>query len=96
MRRKFLHLTLFAACLLAAPLGTASADVQCPEGKTWSGTCVRAGLAASMRQNAIVFAQPKISLQAYPILPTEDWFYHYPHQLIPNLGKPAPAFLKSP
>jgi hypothetical protein len=96
MRCKFIHLTLLAAGLLAATPMTARADVQCPEGKTWSGACVRPGLAATMRESAIVFAQPKISLQAYPILPVEDWLYRYPRQLIPNLAKPAPAYLKSP
>ena len=100
MRSKLFGMMVFAACAVAvSPAGAQSpqaTQTKCPEGRTWDGTCVNAGLARSMRQAAIIFAQPKISEQAYPVLPIEDWLYHYPHQLIPNPAKPAPAFLKSP
>jgi hypothetical protein len=56
----------------------------CREGRTFSGECVNAGLAESMRQTAIIFSQPKLSQTAYPVLPGEDWLYRYPNQLIPD------------
>jgi hypothetical protein len=49
-----------------------------------------------MRQTGIVFAQPKISRTTLPILPSDDWSYRYPHQLIPDQSKAAPAFSFSP
>jgi hypothetical protein len=96
MRRKVFCLMVLASCALAASADIAAAQTKCPEGKTWDGSCVRPDLAQSMRQSSIVFAQPKISQQAFPILPIEDWFYRYPNQLIPDPSKSAPAFLKSP
>jgi hypothetical protein len=96
MRRKVFCLIVLTACALAAVVDIASAQRKCTEGRALDGSCVRPDLAQSMRQSAIVFAQPKISQQAFPILPIEDWFYRYPNQLIPDPSKPAPAFLKSP
>jgi hypothetical protein len=64
----------------------------CREGRAISGECVNAGLAESMRQTAIIFSQPKLSLTAYPVLPGDDWLYRYPNQLISNpLLPPARA-----
>jgi hypothetical protein len=64
-----------------APLA-ANAQGKCPEGKTASGECVNPGFADSMRQAALIFAQPKISFTAFPVLPVQDWMYRYPNQLI--------------
>jgi hypothetical protein len=92
MRRIILMSLLTAvSCLLLLPT-TANAQVKCPEGKTASGDCVNPGLAAAMRQTAIIFSQPKISQTAFPILPLQDLIYRYPHQLIPSPLKPAPAW----
>jgi hypothetical protein len=74
----------------------AMAQARCPEGKAFNGNCVNRGLATSMRQTSIVFAQPKISQTAFPVLPGLDLLYRYPHQLIPDPLKPAPAFAPSP
>ena len=67
----------------------------CREGRTLSGECVNAGLAESMRQTAVIFSQPKLSLTAYPVLPGDDWHYRYPNQLIPDPllppARPAPS-----
>src|SRR6185312_10759097 len=81
--------------LLVVP-AAAMAQARCPEGKAFNGNCVNPGLAASMRQTSIVFAQPKISQTALPVLPGLDLLYRYPHQLIPDRLKPAPAFAPSP
>jgi hypothetical protein len=96
MRHKVFCLMALTACALAASANIAAAQTRCTEGRALDGTCVRPDFAQSMRQSAIIFAQPKISQQAFPILPIEDWFYRYPNQLIPDPSKPAPAFLKSP
>jgi hypothetical protein len=45
-----------------------------------------------MRQTGIIFSQPKLSFTAYPVLPSSDWLYRYPNQLIPDPLKPAPTF----
>ena len=50
----------------------------CPEGRTFSGECVKADLAQSMRKQTIVYTQPKFSYSAPPILPIEDWAYYLP------------------
>jgi len=86
--------SLIAALLLAPE--AASAQAKCPEGKAFDGKCVNPGLSASMRQTSILYAQPKISQTAFPILPSLDLIYRYPHSLIPNPLKPAPAFAPSP
>jgi hypothetical protein len=96
MRSKVFWLIVLTSSALAAAADVAAAQTKCTEGKALDGTCVRPDLAQSMRQSAIVFAQPKISQQAFPILPIEDWFYRYPNQLIPDPSRPAPAFLQSP
>ena len=38
-------------------------------------------------QAAVIFSQPKISLTAYPVLPSADRLYRYPNQL--NPGQPT-------
>lgn len=75
----------------------AQAQQPCAEGRTASGDCVRPGLAAGLRQTAIIFAQPKISETAYPVLPNADRAFRYPNQVIsapwriaPCCGPPVP------
>lgn len=58
-------------CAVACP-SIAAAQQKCPEGRSANGTCVNPGLITSARQTSIVFAQPKISQTAFPILPAED------------------------
>jgi hypothetical protein len=49
-------------------------------------------VAYRLRQQSIIFSQPKISQTAFPVLPADDLLYRYPHQLIPTPLKPAPAW----
>lgn len=86
-------LTVICILLLSA---AGSAQVKCPEGRSWTGGCVNPALAATARHLAIIFSQPKISRTAFPILPTEDHHSRYPNQLIPNPARPSPAFSVSP
>ena len=65
--------TVWAALLCAAlSPAVAAAQQKCPEGRAAGGACANPGLIAAARQTAIVFAQPKISQTAYPVLPIED------------------------
>jgi hypothetical protein len=80
-----------AAAGLVIFSGGADAQVRCPEGKTFTGACVNPGLANILRQTAIIFAQPKISYTAYPVLPSGDGGYRYPNQLNPDPAKPSPT-----
>jgi hypothetical protein len=89
------HLTiacmLSAVCWIGLVPTPASAQTKCIEGKTRSGVCVNPLLAAVMRRTAIIFAQPKISRTAFPVLPSADRAYRYPNQLIPNPLKSTPV-----
>ena len=76
--------------------GTAVAQQSCSEGRLANGDCVNPGLAASNRQTATIFSQPKISKTAFPVMPADDRRFRYPNQLMPDLLKPAPAFSISP
>jgi hypothetical protein len=87
---------VMASCTLALLAGTAGAQQDCGEGRLSNGDCINPGLAASNRQTAIIFSQPKISKTAFPVLPVDDRRFHYPNQLIPDPSKPAPAFSVSP
>jgi hypothetical protein len=80
---------LATACLMVLWPGAAGAQGRCAEGRTASGQCVNAPLAENARLSAIVFAQPKISLTAFPVLPSGDANYRYPNQLIPDPLKPS-------
>jgi hypothetical protein len=65
--------TVWAALLCTAlSPAVAAAQQKCPEGRAAGGACANPGLIAAARQTAIIFAQPKISQTAYPVLPTED------------------------
>lgn len=87
----FLGLGLFAAAC-----GDAAAQARCGEGRAMNGKCVNTALAASMRLTSVIYSQPKISQTALPVLPVQDLEYRYPHSLIPDPLRPAPAFSLSP
>jgi hypothetical protein len=87
---------MIASFSLALLAGTAAAQSTCSEGRHSNGDCVNPGLAASNRQTATIFSQPKISKTAFPVLPGDDRRFRYPNQLIPDQSKPAPAFSISP
>jgi hypothetical protein len=72
---------LSEACLLSICFSGSDAQAGCGEGKTTGGQCVNSGLAETARQAAVIFSQPKISQTAYPVLPSSDTRYRYPHQL---------------
>ena len=91
MRKVLPTSLLLAGALLLMPIGEATAQNNCPDGRTAAGTCVNGPLAALMRQNAIIFSQPQLSYTAYPVLPSGDWIYRYPNQLIPNPLPPSPT-----
>jgi len=74
---------LLAGAVALLP-GAASAQVRCPEGRTSTGACVNPALAEASQQTAIIFAQPKLSYTAYPVLPTGDRLYRYPNELNPD------------
>jgi hypothetical protein len=86
-------LASFSLVLLA---GTAVAQPFCSEGRLSNSNCVNPGLAASNRQTAIIFSQPRISKTAFPVLPGDDRRFRYPNQLIPDQLRRAPAFSLSP
>jgi len=68
----------------SAQVNTASTQARCDGGRTASGECVDRELTTSARQSAVIFSQPKISHTAFPVLPTVDRTYRYPHQVIPD------------
>lgn len=84
--------TAFGALFFASLASTsAMAQARCTEGRLPSGQCVNPALADTMRQLSVVFAQPKISETAFPILPSGDSIFRYPNSLIPNFTKPSPT-----
>jgi len=87
---------VMASFSLALLAGAAVAQPNCSEGRRSNNDCVNPALAASNRQTAIIFSQPKISKTAFPVLPADDRRFRYPNQLIPDQNKPAPAFSLSP
>ena len=44
----------------------------CPEGRTFTGACVRPDLSADMRLHILTATQPKLSVASPPILPSQD------------------------
>ncbi len=85
------HLALTCVGLLL--VGAASASVAaplCAEGRTATGECLNPDLALNARRSAVLFAQPKLSATAFPVLPSLDRFYRYPHELIFDPQGPAP------
>ncbi|HSP51041.1 MAG TPA: hypothetical protein VLN61_12860 [Pseudolabrys sp.] len=81
----------FFATVAALTLSSSAANAQskCIEGTAANGECVDPAIANTMRQSAVIFSQPKISYTAYPVLPTGDSAYRYPHQLNPDQSKPS-------
>jgi hypothetical protein len=68
-----------AAALIFLSLSVSShAQGFCPEGRTSTGACVKPELASGVRQNVLVFTQPKISYTAPPVLPSQDGEYAVP------------------
>jgi hypothetical protein len=61
-----------------------STPVRCDGGRTADGECVNRELTTSARQSSVIFSQPKISHTAFPVLPSVDNLFRYPHQLIPD------------
>lgn len=57
------------------------AQERCAEGRTLSGACVDAALAANARQIAVLFSQPKISATAFAVMPSADSITRYPASL---------------
>jgi hypothetical protein len=87
-------LGMVVGCFLSARV--AIAGEACPEGRTASGECVNAGLAASMRQGSIIYSRPELSQTAQPIMPELDYTYRYPHQIStvpPDVTTIAPTFV---
>lgn len=58
--------------LMAPPAAAQTSPKFCAEGRTASGDCVDAGLAASQRLGVIVNTQPKLSYTAPPMLPSQE------------------------
>ena len=96
MALRYCRAVMMASFSLALLAGTAVAQPNCSEGRRSNDDCVNPGLAASNRQTATIFSQPKISKTAFPVLPADDRRFRYPNQLIPDQNKPAPAFSLSP
>jgi hypothetical protein len=89
MARMLKVLGLVVAGSMALP---AFAQIQagCAMGKATDGDCVNEAMAKSALQAAVIFSQPKISLTAYPVLPSADRLYRYPNQLMPNQLRTTP------
>jgi hypothetical protein len=71
---RYSALKLLAASLVLAGLAApAAAQTFCREGRAGNGQCVNAPLASSLRERANIMSQQKISVTAYPILPSQDY-----------------------
>ena len=95
---KGLFQVAFFATIAALTFSSSAANAQgkCVEGTAANGECVDPAIANAMRQSAVIFSQPKISYTAYPVLPTGDSDYRYPHQLNPDQSKPSPTGTPTP
>ncbi|MBX9842724.1 MAG: hypothetical protein K2Z80_13050 [Xanthobacteraceae bacterium] len=80
---------LLALWFMLAGAAPSGAQAWCGEGRTAGGLCANAALAQAMRQTANIFSQPKISYTAYPVMPSEDARFRYPHELNPNPQPPS-------
>lgn len=89
MRAALYALAVAIAAAAPAPR-TAFAQASCLEGRAPGGECIKPQLAQAARQAAIIFSQPKLSYTAFPVLPSSDSLYRYPHQLVPDPLKAAP------
>jgi len=68
-----------------------SQQARCNDGRTAGGECVNTELMTFARQSAVIFSQPKISQTAFPVLPSADVNFRYPHQLIPDQLRITPT-----
>jgi hypothetical protein len=85
---------LIATLLAATAMAPAHAQTICPDGKTFSGACVKPELGEAMRKQVFVATQPKISYTAPPVLPSEDGTYatlrdYNELKMIYGIGAPA-------
>ncbi|MBX9826773.1 MAG: hypothetical protein K2Y27_17510 [Xanthobacteraceae bacterium] len=93
--RRLSAASLFHGAMLIALWSTlfgvvpSGAQARCAEGRTAGGLCANPALSQAMRQTAIIFSQPKISYTAYPVMPSEDARFRYPHELNPNPQQPS-------
>ena len=67
-----LQAVIWAAFSVALFCTTCHAIPLCPEGKTFTGTCVNVQLSQDLRKRIVVFTQPKISKTAPIFLPRRD------------------------
>jgi hypothetical protein len=89
-------IALIAALFAVAIMAPARAQTDCPDGKTFTGSCLKPELGETVRKQVFVFTQPKISYTAPPVLPSEDGIYAIPRdyhelQVIYGVGANAPA-----
>lgn len=70
LRLLLLGVTVFT--ILIGQMTTGRARERCPEGRTSSGMCVDAALAADARRLAIIASQPRLSETILPVLPSRD------------------------
>jgi hypothetical protein len=82
---------LATAAVFALSSSAASQQVRCNGGRTAGGECVDTELMTSARQSSVIFSQPKISQTAFPVLPSLDVNFRYPHQPIPDQLRITPT-----
>lgn len=88
MNRFTYSLVLAAAPFITLPLSPV-AQAACPSGYASNGDCVNEAMLVAAVQAAVIYSQPKISLTAYPVLPSLDRRFRYPHELNPNVQSPT-------
>ena len=85
---------LVAVAALIVAGDTASAQRACPEGRTFSGECVKPGIGQAMHRQTQVYTQPKISYTAPAVMPSEDGAFAIPRDYnelirIFSVGRPG-------
>jgi hypothetical protein len=79
MRKALVAIFPAAVILITAPSGFAASPANyCPEGRTFSGTCVNVAQAKANRARAIAFTQVELSKTSPPRLPSDDRKYMIP------------------
>ena len=89
-RRKPKLIVVAGLALVCGPLTLRAAPATCPEGRTITGECVNPALAEGARRSAVMYAQSRLSATAFPVLPSLDPLYRYPHALLFDPQPPAP------